>query len=514
MAELGLAIFATIDLCFKQGKTLVDLCRALQGAKSKVAEIALDIERHWLQTKLKLEFLEKINESMDEEHRDIQNRTLLVLVEKLSAANTTLDKIVTRTPKDTDNSPSLGVSKWRYLLYRENLEEALKELEAWQQKFFDPGWYLTLRIPNPQIDMELSKGLESSKSGQGQALMPRAQNLRNATVRDVPARNIFLDATGLESARVLNMQFTSAKMVQRHGSSHWLVIDEIFVNPRADITRLTRDIRNLASKLSGADPRTFGLLTCYGVVPKPNRQQPTSFAMIFRTPEYTTDGETLRKRLVAGQIDHSLSDRLEIAKDLARSVFYIHAHGFVHKNIRPETILLLRKDPSDFGSSFLLGLENFRNADGASMRYGDLDWERNLYRHPRRIGLTPQDDYIMQHDIYSLGVCLLELGMWETFVQYDKEDAPYPSSLLRIEVDQPGALNSLQGNLVSISREILPKRMGTKYSRIVETCLTCLEENNADFGDEREFDDDVGVRVAVRYIQKVFPLLFPEKNYH
>jgi len=45
--------------------------------------------------------------------------------------------------------------------------------------------------------------------------------------------------------------------------------------------------------------------------------------------------------------------------------------------------------------------------------------------------------------------------------------------------------------------------MGTKYAGIVETCLTCLDPDNADFGDEREFEDADGIRVGARYIEKV-----------
>ena len=29
----------------------------------------------------------------------------------------------------------------------------------------------------------------------------------------------------------------------------------------------------------------------------------------------------------------------------------------------------------------------------------------------------------MQHDIYSLGVCLLEIGLWRSFVYYEGEDS-------------------------------------------------------------------------------------------
>ncbi|KAL4939947.1 hypothetical protein BDV06DRAFT_224553 [Aspergillus oleicola] len=41
----------------------------------------------------------------------------------------------------------------------------------------------------------------------------------------------------------------------------------------------------------------------------------------------------------------------------------------------------------------------------------DVDWEPNLYRHPKRQWL-PEADYIMQHGIYSFGniVCKPDFG--------------------------------------------------------------------------------------------------------
>lgn len=44
--------------------------------------------------------------------------------------------------------------------------------------------------------------------------------------------------------------------------------------------------------------------------------------------------------------------------------------------------------------------------------------------------------------------------------------------------------------------------MGTRYSDIVETCLTCLDPDNNGFGDESEFEDEDGILVGVRYIEK------------
>jgi hypothetical protein len=48
--------------------------------------------------------------------------------------------------------------------------------------------------------------------------------------------------------------------------------------------------------------------------------------------------------------------------------------------------------------------------------------------------------------------------------------------------------------------------MGTRYSDVVVTCLTCLDTNNVDFGDEVDFEDADGIEVGVRYIEKVCPL--------
>ncbi|KAF4540152.1 Het-s domain protein [Lasiodiplodia theobromae] len=42
----------------------------------------------------------------------------------------------------------------------------------------------------------------------------------------------------------------------------------------------------------------------------------------------------------------------------------------------------------------------------------DNDLERNLYRHPDRQG-RPKTSFSKLHDIYALGVVLLEIGLWE-----------------------------------------------------------------------------------------------------
>ena len=79
--------------------------------------------------------------------------------------------------------------------------------------------------------------------------------------------------------------------------------------------------------------------------------------------------------------------------------------------------------------------------------------------------------------------------------------SPYLCALMAGSSDMN--FKSVKEYLVPAVQSVLPTRMGTKYAKVVETCLTCLDDGNADFGDEQEFQDADGVLVGVRYIEKV-----------
>lgn len=203
----------------------------------------------------------------------------------------------------------------------------------------------------------------------------------------------------------------------RTDSDKWVVVDCIPCDPEVDIGLVKRDVRELARKLSSVDPLTFSILQCRGVVQvmKPGSGRPHSFDFIFNTPrELSNQPRSLRSYLFL-DLNHTLTDRFQLAKQLAKSISYVHTLGFVHKNVRPETVLWFQMNKSGSDLFFLIGFERMRMADSRTLRLGDPTWEKNLYRHPHRQGLVPEDAYTMQHDIYSLGVCLLEIGLWESF---------------------------------------------------------------------------------------------------
>lgn len=234
-----------------------------------------------------------------------------------------------------------------------------------------------------------------------------------------------------------------------------------------------------------------------------------SFNLVLET-RTTEKPRTLRSCLV-DRIPHTLTERVELAKQLARSVNYVHTLDFVHKNIRPENMIGF--GDTKLGTFFLIGFEQIRSADSMSYFRSDVDWEKNLYRHPERQGLQPGERYCMQHDMHSLGVCLLEIGIWESFVLYPKRGTnAYPNTgMLQLSVQelQKKTPNGIKRLLVDLAKRELPGKMGEVYAEVMINCLTCLDDDNDDFGDEREFDDEDGVAVGVRYIEKVSAVGIP-----
>ena len=138
-----------------------------------------------------------------------------------------------------------------------------------------------------------------------------------------------------------------------------------------------------------------------------------------------------------------------------------------------------------------------------------LEIANNIYRHPQRQGVFPEEVYTMQHDIYSLGVCLLEIGLWESFVPgEDVSDLSTPGKVLGIYLQSHEFQNAMlmKKHLIGMAEKKLPTRIREKYKEVVVSILTCLDKENPDFGNQKEFEAEDGVFIGVRYIEKVCSL--------
>ncbi|KAF2683711.1 hypothetical protein K458DRAFT_418691 [Lentithecium fluviatile CBS 122367] len=259
----------------------------------------------------------------------------------------------------------------------------------------------------------------------------------------------------------------------------------------------------VARALELVDPDTMGLPRCIGIA---TLRQPEHYEMIFRIGG-TTDSagntqsvtprslrQLLSKDSEANPID--LTSRVLLAVQLVRSVFYLHITGIVHKNIRPENILIMDQDnasfPEKIGNPYLIGFEESRSEEQRMLSYRldqDQGWLFDLYRSDNRTQIGKEmAEYKPLHDIYSLGILLMEIGFWEPLARWKLVE---PSAMQAAK--SQGFLEDFTRNdrfyhlsdrdtadkrkwrYLEVVEGTMPSTMGTRYTHVVKKCLRCLD---------------------------------------
>jgi len=163
--------------------------------------------------------------------------------------------------------------------------------------------------------------------------------------------------------------------------------------------------------------------------------------------------------------------RFRLAHALAASILAIHSSGWVHKNIRSRSVLLLldqirhgKVDPC------LLGWGTSRAVEADTNLSAMFELEHNLHQHKDRFG-QPNSKFAREHDIYSLGVVLLEIGIWRTMSSvFANRIQTHPNVDVK---GQAGTFKIVNGHIMDRTRSLgLRQEMGLAYAQVVETCLT------------------------------------------
>jgi hypothetical protein len=449
-----------------------------------------------LQIETQLEIFRQIRGELDEQRQIMQTDVFEILASKLIYADAKIKGLVeNRTLELESNNQRVKLLHKRqraiFLFRKSSLDEAIMDVELWQQLSFNPLWFATMKAQTQQFSKVLDRAKGSSLNEENEVIKATIA-VRNP-LRDINSARVFLPSEKLESARTSEIAFTSAKLIQI--DDKWRLID-----PVPDLSKDT--VRELAVRLKRANPSTFGLLTSLGAVCS---KKDNTFSIVFRIPDNMSKPETLRAKIMASDTNHSLSERFRLARQLARAVFSVHTFDMVHKSIRPDNIIMLRDAESTLGSAFLLGFERVRREEDETRLSGDADWAKNLYRHPQRQGSRIRERYVMQHDIYSLGVCLLEIGLWSSLVETRQNWSSVAPLTHRFRGENANDLDyteHIKSSLLRLATRELPSKMGTKYAKIVESCLTCLDLGNEDFIEDSDLQEDDAI-VAVGYINKV-----------
>lgn len=242
---------------------------------------------------------------------------------------------------------------------------------------------------------------------------------------------------------------------------------------------------------------TIYSLQCLGYQDQQPQQR---FAFLYKLPFSRGGGDvnpsqhlvTLHERInkidpkLRRQLKPSLGERFSIAHCLALTLLNVHGSLWVHKNIWSRGILLFQQtkngitplefsgaaktaaSDSDSGQilAFLGDWGYARPVEGATDMKSDFEIEPNFYRHPQRQGM-PTRQFGRTHDIYALGVVLLEIGLWRTISQL------FAAKIK--EGQQTGDLpkaKEVQKALKTLAENDVAKEMGEQYAAAVVKCLS------------------------------------------
>ncbi|THH05061.1 hypothetical protein EW145_g5071 [Phellinidium pouzarii] len=262
----------------------------------------------------------------------------------------------------------------------------------------------------------------------------RMDSSEKARIRDSP-QSLFVP-TAIPSfsndiLKPIDADLATSLFVVTEGDYKGYIVDR-----RVDTKRIARLLVVEPRENDGASNMTMGILRCCGYVSSSRDTNDLVLAPPLKA--FHSRPRTLRRLLVTpGTGQHDLDARLTFAVTLATSVFILHSLAIVHKCIRPETILILdpehctdisitRSSSSMLGTPFLAGFINARSNYSPTDRntFDDQGITQKLYHHPRQPIRSPGGGrliaYQMEDDIYSLGICLLEIGLWKSLFSWNE----------------------------------------------------------------------------------------------
>ena len=271
-----------------------------------------------------------------------------------------------------------------------------------------------------------------------------------------------------------------------------------------DSNCVARRFEELATGLRAA-PRSVnayvGAMELLGWFEDPKQSR---YGLVYKAPQLSFNDTTLhqaRPRITHGRqsenllsfLQHgansdslnvpNLEDRFRLAHNIASSLFHFHARGTTHRNINSNNIMFFfnkapasgQKDSQPWKEGVIRKpfLASFDQSDVDAYYTEQEPFISSIYRHPHT-ARGQRSAYKSSYDLYSLGVVLLEIGLWMPISRFWK--ARYTRADFKVR-------------LQSVYIKKLSSKCGTMYTRVVENCLRAAEESDQRTGQARSRTD-------------------------
>ena len=269
---------------------------------------------------------------------------------------------------------------------------------------------------------------------------------------------------GRESRRTVGTYQRGTPDSKRAVLIEWRIVESNLTGEEKVLLDTTTN--SLAHFLNQND-RSDGLrsLQCIGVTkPVSYSAESIRYGFVYNIPSVFKEGTaplSLFQILGDDEKELDLGDKFRIAQTLVQSLYEIHVANWLHKAIRSDNILFVKRVGAakvqrqvTANSVYLAGYEFSRPGRLRDPTQPAGDVVKSVYAHPAYRGGNAR--YRRSFDIYSLGVILLELGLWQRAA----------------DSIQAGQMEDNVYDVLIESCEELGPAMGKVYRDAVRCCLS------------------------------------------
>ena len=228
-------------------------------------------------------------------------------------------------------------------------------------------------------------------------------------------------------------------------------------------------VRRLVALLHSPPPiNNYRIFECLGCVHEKDQNGYDRYHLLFALPpafqaapkpgcfslySMLRDGKTNKT-----PSEYPLDQRFRLAGLLANSVAYIHAAGWLHRNLNSNNILCMSESgDSEITMPFLGGFSFARFDDPKEVSEIDSKAAESFYHHPEyRARASTKVKYRRSYELYSLGVILVEIALWKRIEVFRTKD-----------MDNVAFADYLRTTMT----ELVGYYMGAKYKSATMCCL-------------------------------------------